>query len=381
MAAMEASFARMSDETKAKCYALRNPPQAKKGRKVKKMAYSDIAKLVKKTDNTHPTAIAVMQAVKNFNSKKCAVGRPAGARATTKAEDRVIMQTFKKVRPPGHGVDKGKIHRALPKKLKQKIGPRTVALRLGEKGIKARGKLSKSRVSNTLMKKRLAFCRSHEDKTASDWKNSLQAVADIKEFTWYPRDLRARFKELRAPWTYMTEAEQKKPEFLRPKRWFAKKEWKRVRKQKIFGLVTSTGKKLAVPCPTPMNTASFAELVRKKVGPFLKRSFPRKQSVQILLDGEKIFHSPVAKAALRDKNIKVLPKWPAHSPDLNPIENIWPLAERRLRDLEKDGDSFDVFADRCVEAVKAYPNGAALITSMPKRMCECVERNGAMIFK
>ena len=379
-AAVDASFARMSDETKAKCYALRNPPQ-KKGEKVKKMRYADIAMLVKKTDKTHPTPNAVQQAVKGFKTGKKPAGRPQGSRATTKDEDKVILQTFKKLCPPGHGVDKRKIHKALPQKIKKKIGSRTVALRLGEKGIKARNKLSKSRVSNSLAKKRLAFCKSHEDKTVSDWKHTLQAVADLKEFTWYPRDLRSRFKQLRAPWTYMTEAEQKKPDFLRPKRWFARKEWKRVRKQKVFGLVTSTGKKLAVPCPTPMNAASFATLVRTKISPFLKRHFPRKQSVQILLDGEKIFHSPPAKAALREKHITILPKWPAHSPDLNPVENVWPHAERRLREIEKDNDTFEVFSQRCVDAIMSYPSDAGLVQSMPKRMEECVARNGAMIFK
>ena len=66
---------------------------------------------------------------------------------------------------------------------------------------------------------------------------------------------------------------------------------------------------------------------------------------------------------------------------MNPIENMRPLAERRLCDLEEDGDSLDVFADRCVEAVKAHSSAAALITFMPKHMSECVERSDAMIFK
>ena len=70
------------------------------------------------------------------------------------------------------------------------------------------------------VKKRLTFARAHLDKTPAAWKSELQAVGDIKEFTYYPRDLRPKLAQLRAPWTYMKAAEKKKPEFQRPKRWY-----------------------------------------------------------------------------------------------------------------------------------------------------------------
>ena len=61
----------------------------------------------------------------------------------------------------------------------------------------------------------MAFAKSHEGKTVNQWKAAVQAVGDLKEFTYYPSDLRAKFLQLRAPWTYMTEAEKKKPAFQR----------------------------------------------------------------------------------------------------------------------------------------------------------------------
>ena len=65
-------------------------------------------------------------------------------------------------------------------------------------------KILKSDPGVALAKKRVTFAKKHADKNAQAWKGFLQGVADLKDFTWYPRDLQARFKKYRAPWTYMT---------------------------------------------------------------------------------------------------------------------------------------------------------------------------------
>ena len=82
-------------------------------------------------------------------------------------------------------------------------------------------------------KKRVRFAKKYEDWSPQKWKSELQACGDLKDFTYYPQNLRARFYRLRAPWTYMTQAERKKPAFQRPKKWFPKEEWKKTKKQKV----------------------------------------------------------------------------------------------------------------------------------------------------
>ena len=85
----------MDDANRAKCWALRN----------QKVKYTEIQKLVRKTDGTRPKIGSIAEAAKNYGKEKGAVGRPEGSRKTTKAEDRKILSTFHKLRPPGHYVD------------------------------------------------------------------------------------------------------------------------------------------------------------------------------------------------------------------------------------------------------------------------------------
>ena len=362
--------AQLSDAVRAQCFALRNAG----------MKFTEICKVVKKTDRTHPTEGAVREIVKNFKVKgKKKAGRPKGWRKTSKDEDKEILKAFHKTRPPGHGVTSRKVRNALPAKLKRKIGRKTVIRRLAAKGYTPQKKRSKACQSEGNRRKRLAFSNAHKDKTAQMWKNTVQAVADFKDFTFYPKDLKPRHKQLRAPWTYMRESERMKPEFQRPKRWFKKPDYAKTKKQKVWGMTTSTGKLQAVQVEMPMTAEKFAVLVRTKIGPFLKRCFPRRTEHQVLMDGEKFMHAPEAKRALAEWGIKAFPRWPPYSADLNPQEHVWPWAENAMRDLEKSNDTFDTFGDKVVEAIKKYPSPVKLFEGLPKRMQLCIENNGGAI--
>ena len=55
----------------------------------------------RKKDGEHPTAKSVKDAIASFDEEKQKRGRKEGWRKTTKEEDKIILQTFKKLRPPG----------------------------------------------------------------------------------------------------------------------------------------------------------------------------------------------------------------------------------------------------------------------------------------
>ena len=325
----------MDSKNKALCVYYRNPPAGKA-----KLSYRQIAAKVRTKEGKHPSLGTVFTVVAEHALAMRRRGRQKRVdttrkpnRKTTAKDDKVILKVFKKMRPPGHGVVARQIHSRLPTKLRARISERTIIPRLAEKGYTAQKKINKRDPGLTLMKRRLAFAKSHLQKTATHWKQSLHAVADLKDFTYYPRELRARFAQLRAPWTYMTQAEKWKPDFVRPKRWFPKKDWKKVKKQKVFGLTTSTGKILAVLVPSKWSSEAWAKILAKNVYPFLREAFPRCRAFQILTDGEKVLHGAIARKVMKEKRISPLPKWPPYSPDLNPQENVWKDSEKILRNV------------------------------------------------
>ena len=331
--------------------------------------------MVKKTNGKRPTLPAISLAAATYKQEKGQRGRPLGSRKTTKQEDRQIITTFHKKRPPGYGVDSEMVHSALPAQLRRNVSRKTVIRRLADKGLTPKKKRNKSDPNEQLKKRRLQFCRKHRGKTAAQWKSQLQAVGDLKTYTWYPRELHGNFQRYRASWTYMTEAESKQGAFQRPKRWFSGQEWKKTKQSKVFSLTASNGQQLTWCVPKNYTGELWAHDVRTRVALWLKRIFPSKRSFQVLLDGEKALRSPVAKRALKENNISLLPDWPKYSPDLNPQEHVWGWAEKELRKISKKGESFEMFQQKVVTAVNKYPGADKLVASMARKVKDVLEKN------
>ena len=330
---------------------------------------------VRKTNGRKPKLSAISMAAATFKDEKQKRGRKVGQRKTTKQEDKVILKTFHKKRPPGYGVDSRTVRDALPGKLRRGVSRRLVIRRLAEKGYIPQKKTHKNDFDEKTKKRRLAWCKKHQHKSSSQWTNQLQAVGDFWRTTWYPKELRSRFMRYRASWTYMTKAEKRQAAFQRPKKWFSPAQWKKTKQQKVFSLTASNGEQLTWLVPKGYTGAQWARDVRRKVVPWLRQNFPNKRNLQILLDSEPLLHTDEAKEAMRENGLSTLPGWPMYSPDLNPQEHVWKWAEDELRRLEKKGDSFEVFQKNMVKAVNKYKGSENLVGSMARKIKTVCDKN------
>ena len=80
---------------------------------------------------------------------------------------------------------------------------------------------------------------------------------------------------------------------------------------------------------------------------------------------------------MRERKIEVLP-WPACSPDLNPIENLWGIKKRLLEKMSPD--NVDSMLDKIHEIWDSVEHELlkSLIDSMPTRIEQCIARNGGL---
>ncbi|KAG0733031.1 hypothetical protein G6F23_013737 [Rhizopus arrhizus] len=88
--------------------------------------------------------------------------------------------------------------------------------------------------------------------------------------------------------------------------------------------------------------------------------------------------SKLVKKYLEQQSYNIL-EWPAQSPELNPIENMWSLLKRRLNDYETAPKGMNELYERVTKVwyVLMKPEECQkVIETMPKRIKQCIKDKG-----
>jgi len=127
-----------------------------------------------------------------------------------------------------------------------------------------------------------------------------------------------------------------------------------------------------------MNSGDYKGVLEERLLPYLETNMDR--NLVFMQDNASIHRSRETLGFLNVHNVNVL-EWPACSPDLNPIENIWGLLARRVYANNTQFESVEslkeeILAQWALLDINLLKN---LINSMPKRLFEVGKAHGGQI--
>ena len=99
-------------------------------------------------------------------------------------------------------------------------------------------------------------------------------------------------------------------------------------------------------------------------------------------DGLKSHWAPASRAAMDENRVTFLANFPVRSPDLNPIENLFPHIDKYIAEQQRlhgDAQTKAIFMQRVRDAFSQPDMEARLLNladSMPGRLQKCIELEG-----
>lgn len=245
--------------------------------------------------------------------------------------------------------------------LNVEVGATTMRREIHQLGYHSRIAVRKPFLNDKQTAKRLNFAALHQHWTVDDWMKVIWT--DESSF-----EVGKNFQQIRV---WRKNNEQYKSECLAPT-------FKSGRSSvMIWGAFTGTAKlDLVFMKPKQRTGSDFVEQVyNTRLGPFLE-SQPTSFNAILMEDGAPVHRCLVSKAWREARSIEKL-DWPANSPDLNPIENVWGTMKQSIVAHEKPStiDQMRITIQSAWDSITTEKLHS-LVASMPARMQAVVDQNG-----
>lgn len=241
------------------------------------------------------------------------------------------------------------------------VSSRTIQRRLVEKGMLSRRPAKKPLLKARHRQARLEFAQQHQHWTISQWRNVL--FSDESKFDLFKSDGMCR---VRRP-----KGQRLNPRYYKPT---VKHGGGSVM---VWGCFSGHGVGPINRIEGIMDRFVYKDILKDVMLPYAEWEMPLLWSFQH--DNDPKHASKIVKDFLQESQISVL-KWPSQSPDINPIENLWEILDRKIRNLNTYSNKASLY-DAIVNAWNSIPRETidALINSMPRRCAEIIKNKGYAI--
>ena len=276
-------------------------------------------------------------------------GRP---RKTTPREDRMLVRMVTGNRT----VSTKEIREELA--FQQPISTRSIRRRIVEAGFKGGWANKKPLISHKNRKKRVEFAKAHLHWTPADWAKVIWS--DESPYTVRGS---TRHRVWRRP------NERYTPNCVVTT-------LKHVPKINVWGCFCAHGVGSLHRINGIMDQKVYKQILVRQLRPSIKKLFPAKNSEWIFQQDNDPKHTAHSvRKYLESKGYTIL-QWPAQSPDLNPIENLWAIIEYRLR-YRICSSPEALFELLKTEWEKLEPELLQnLVNSMPRRLQAVIDAKG-----
>ena len=236
------------------------------------------------------------------------------------------------------------------------VCPNTIRNRLNKFGLHGRALLKKPLLLPRNVAARIDFANKYKNWTKDDWKRVIWS--DETKICLHGSDGRR--------WTWRKPGEMLKPKDVKQTRKFDKSIM-------VWGCLNSTGTGSICQINGTMTSHKYVRILSEHLIPSANRLVGNNYIFQ--QDNDSKHTAKNTMEWFKSKNIEVL-SCPAHSQDLNPIENVWMYVKSEIR--KANCVNIEQLIEKTEEIWKSIPNDylMKLIDSMPDRIDQVIKNNG-----